>query len=254
MSLTTSDAILLRSHEYSESSRIFRFLTPDLGILSIIGKGVKARSAKGEAPIQTFGEVSLTFFHRSDRDLHTLREIQDRGDSLSLGRGVRRFAGASLIAELLLVYNMEEGDPDLYEWVREVFRRLATAPDAEVPAWILAGAWRTLAQMGFPPRLSHCVRCSGVLAEDEEIHHFDVPGGGLVCENCSMDLALPRVGPEARRQLTLLVVGKPPLDVRGEQAHLSLLDRFATHHLAPKHPYRSFDMLRSLMNKTTAEG
>ncbi len=253
MTLVTSDGILLRSYEYSESSRIFRFLTPDLGIVAVIGRGVRERSAKGQAPIQTFGEGLLTFRHRPDRDLHTLREIQPREDSLRLGRGLQRFTGAALVAELLLVHNLEEGDPTLFQWVQEVFSRLATVAESEVVAWTFSGAWRTLAQLGFPPHLSDCVACGGALfryGEEaaEEMDRFDASSGGMVCAQCSARRTLPRIGPEARRDLALMVQGRPPAELRGERAHLSLLEGFAVHHLGPRHSFRSFASLRSILN------
>ncbi len=255
MTLVTSDGILLRSHEYSESSRIFRFLTPDLGIVSLIGKGVRKRGARGETPIQTFSEGSLTFLYRPSRDLHTLREFQPQEDSLALGRGIQRFFGASLVAELLLQYNLEEGDPALYRWVREVFLRLATVRESEVLGWTLSGGWRMLAQFGFPPRLSQCVRCDGALGglgEEpvEELDRFDLSAGGLSCTECSADSSLPRVGPEARHDLALLVEGKPPLELRGEDAHISILEGYAMHHLEPRERFRSFATLRSTLSET----
>ena len=253
MTLVTSEAILLRSHEYSESSRIFRFLTPDMGIVSLIGKGVRRRGARGEAAIQTFSEGSLTFFHKRDRDLHTLRELHPSIASLDLGRDVRRFAGASLIAEFLLVHSLEEGDPELYGWVRDVLRRLATAEGADVIGWILAGGWRTLSQFGFPPGLSECVRCEGELCRGdvgaENMDRFDVAAGGVVCSACSAGSALPRIGPLARQDLGLLVQGIPPTNLRGGESHLLMLEGFATHHLAPRHRLKSFATLRSLLNK-----
>ena len=254
MTLVTSDGILLRSHEYSESSQIYRFLTPDLGIVSLIGKGVRKRGARGETPIQTFGEGSLTFLYRPSRDLHTLREVQLRGDSLALGRGVRRFVGASLVAELLLVHNLEEGNPALYRWVREVFLRLATVRASEVLGWTLSGGWRTLAQLGFPPSLSQCARCNGALDglggdAAEQLDRFDLAAGGLVCTECSADSTLPRVGPETRHDLALLVQGRPPSELRGEDAHISILEGYALHHLGPRERFRSFAMLRSTLNQ-----
>lgn len=261
MSLITSDGILLRSHEYSESSRILRFLTPDLGIVSLIGKGMRTRGARGEASIQTFGEGSLTFLYKPDRDLHTLREIHPREGSLALGRGVRRFVGASLLAELLLAHNLEEGDRALYEWIRTVLRRLATAEESEVVTWVLAGGWRTLAELGFPPRLSQCVRCDrdliGSGAEgigERRLYRFDVAAGGLICVRCGQDTVLPRVGPSALGDLEALVEGRAPAGLRGPSAHLSLLERYAEHHLSPRRGFRSFASLRPLLNKTDGSG
>lgn len=263
MTVVTCSGILLRSYEYSDSSRIFRFLTADRGLVSLIGKGVRKRSGKGEAPIQSFSEGTVTFHFRPDRDLHTLREFQGLGEPLALGKDVRRFAGASLIAELVLVHKLEEADASLYEWVRDVLRRLATAPAPEVPGWILAGGWRTLAHLGYPPEISRCVRCGDELGMPEDApaggggrptDRFDVAAGGLVCAKCAEGTTLPRVGPSAREDLVRLVEGEPPPTLRGESAHLALLEAFALHHLAPRSAFRSLSVLRPLLNNPTPVG
>lgn len=255
MTVITSDAILLRSHDYSESSRIFRFLTPELGIVSLLGRGVRKRGGKGEAPIQSFGEGSITFQYKPERDLQTLRETHSREGSLALGRGVRRFVGAALISELLLTHSMNDGDRDLYNWVRDVLRHLADDPEPRVLGWILSGGWRTLAHLGFPPRLSGCARCDREFSEAVEcdpdwMARFDAAQGGIVCSGCAARRDLPRVGPQAWQDLTLLVQGSPPVRLRGARAHLSLLEGFAVRHLEPKQGFRSFDALRAVLNKT----
>jgi recombinational DNA repair protein (RecF pathway) len=108
-SQVTCRGLLLRSFDYSDTSRIFRFLTPDRGIISLMGRGVRGRSARGEAPIQTFGEGWLTFSYQDGRDLHTLKEFQPEVTAGGLTRDLSRFAGASLVGELLLAHAVVEG-------------------------------------------------------------------------------------------------------------------------------------------------
>lgn len=261
MTVVTCPGILLRSYEYSDSSRIFRFLTPGHGLVSLVGKGVRRKSALGEAPIQTFSEGSLTFYHRPGRDLHTLREFQSQPADLALAKEMRRFVGASVIAEILLVHGLEGADVDLYEWVRHAFGQLGSVSSDEVTGWVLSGAWKALAHLGYPPEVGRCVRCGADLEEPvderaggEAIGRFDASAGGLLCPACSVDRSLPRVGPGARRDLESLVAGSPPVSLRAETAHLSLLEAFALHHLAPRSGFRSFATLRPLLNKMAAAG
>lgn len=264
MSLVTCGGILLRSYDYSDSSRILRFLTEERGLVSLIAKGVRKKSALGETPIQSFSEGTLTFQFRPDRDLHHLRDFQGSNATLDLGKDVRRFVGASLVAELVLVHKLEEPDPALYRWIRDVLHQLASVPTSEVPGWILAGGWRALAHLGYPPEITRCVRCgrdigdeSGGQAEDggsTSTDRFDVAGGGLVCARCAQGSALPRVGPGARADLARFIEGRPPASVRGAAAHLALMEAFALHHLAPRSAFRSFPALRPLLNNSTSEG
>jgi DNA repair protein RecO len=253
VSLVTSSGILLRSHPYSESSRILRFLTPEHGIVAVIGKGVRKGSARGGGAMETFHEGTLVYSHREGRDLHTLTDFHPGSERLPLGRDLRRFVGASLLAELVLAHALEEGDPELYGWIREALARLARAPEEEVAGAILSGAWRTLVHFGFAPDLERCLRCGNALGADAgpeeggEASHprFDVPGGGLRCSGCGG--GGPRLGPTARGHLGALLAGRVPHPLPGVPAHLRILESYAVHHLAGRRPFKSFAMLQPLL-------
>ncbi|MEX1256072.1 MAG: DNA repair protein RecO [Gemmatimonadota bacterium] len=253
MRLVTTPGILLRSHPYSESSRILRFLTPDFGVVALIGKGIARRGASSGGLPDTFGEGLLTFSHRPDRELHTLRDFHKTTGATSLGRDLRRFLGASLLVELLLAHALQEGDPPLYAWIRSVLIHLGTAPESELAGWILAGGWRTLSLLGFAPDLDHCAGCGKDLggADDGLFDRFDAAAGGLRCPGCSEGSPLPRVGKTARRDLATFVRGAPPSALQGSRAHLALLEDFALHHLAPGRTFRSVAMLRPLLDPAT---
>jgi DNA repair protein RecO len=253
VTLVTSPGILLRSHPYSETSRILRFLTPDHGMVSVVGKGVRASGGKGGTRLESFHEGTLTWSHRSGKDLHTLTEFQARGGRLPLGQDVRRFLGASLLAELLLAHALEGGDPDLYSWIREALRRIAGAEGDEVPGEILAGAWRTLAHFGFGPELERCVRCGSPVDGAEPDHpRFDLGAGGLRCGSCRG--GGPRLGPRARAHLRSLVSGEVPRPLPGVRAHFRILERYALHHLGERRPFRTFAMLSTCLGGEEGEG
>jgi recombinational DNA repair protein (RecF pathway) len=214
-----------------------------------MGKGIaRGGRTSGELP-ETFGEAILTFSFKPERELHTLRELQKTSGTLSLGRDLRRFLGASFVAELLLTHALEEGDPDLYHWIRSVVIQLGVVPEGELPGWILAGGWKTLSLLGFAPELERCVGCGDEIGdiEGDRFARFDAAAGGLRCPSCSEGTALPRVGQTARLHLRALVQGAPPPSLPGGRAHLALLEEFALHHLAAGKAFRSVGMLRPLL-------
>ena len=257
MTLVVSEGTLLRSYPYSESSQILKVLTPGRGIVSLIARGTKKRGAAGDAPVQSFEEALFTFGAKPGRELHTLRDVQPRGAPYRLAGDLARLTGASLVAELLLAHHLEDGDEELYRWVRRVVERLCSVQEAEVLGWILSGGWRTLAFLGFLPELTSCIRCGRRRGGegDREVDRLDIAAGGLLCPRCSLAAPhLPRVGPGARRELAALVEGRPPLIRRGERAHVSLLEAFALEHLAPSRKLRVFAALRSVIGTDPEKG
>lgn len=246
MSVVTVRAVLLRSYPYSETSRILRFLTPDHGVVSIMAKGVRQRSSRGAGTQEAFDDGDLTFHWRGDRDLHPLRDFQAERSRRTLARDFVRFAGASFIVELVLSHTLQDANPSLFTRVTSILDRICDAPADAVAGWIVSGGWGVLAEYGFTPQLDRCVRC-GTSMPAEGIASFAAGEGGLVCPACAGAGAGPRVGPRARRHLVALVEGSPPAPLRGEAAHLGLVERYALHHLQAARPFRSLESLRPLM-------
>lgn len=252
MSVVTEEGILLRSHLYSESSRILRFLTPGHGILSVMAKGLRRRSSKGEAGVATFDQASLVLSYRTDRDLHTLRDVEVIRSRRALGRNLSRFAGASLVAEMVLAHTLHEANPALFELVEDAMDRMQHAPARELPGTILAAAWGVLREAGYPPVLDECARCGGGLPS-EALLRFSAAAGGLLCTGCGTSTAGARLGPGAREDLARLARGQEVAPLRGGQAHLGLLEAHALHHLSPRRRFASVELLRPLLDSAAED-
>ena len=75
MSVVSTPAVLLRSFNYSETSRVLRLYTKDLGLVSVMAKGVRRRGARGHGALDTFSRGELTAYVRPTRDLQTFKEF-----------------------------------------------------------------------------------------------------------------------------------------------------------------------------------
>lgn len=250
MTLHTTRAILLRSHPWSETSRILRFLTPDLGIIGISARGVRRQSSKGETPLETFAQGELTLDWRPERELHPLRSFRMDPESRPrvLAQALLSFAGASFLAELLLVHALESNETGaLHPIFAAALKGLESDPSdgtARHEVIVLSAAWQILSSFGFPPELDHCVLCGSLIEEETEgVVRFDLASGGLRCPRCATDAAGVRVGPGARIALRALVAGTGPKELLGAPAHFTLVERYAIHHLGLSRPFRASELL-----------
>ena len=238
-------AVLLRAHAFGETSRILRFYTRDHGLLSVMARGVRARSGKGSTTLDTFASGELTAYVKAQRDLHTMKDFACTRARAGLGASVLRFAGASAVGELVVVHTDQEPHPEVFDALEESLDVLEEAPDDRVPGACLSGAWRVVSAFGFAPELDACVRCGNPLGPGE-MGRFDLPAGGTLCQACSEDAAGPRVGPVAREQLRALMGGDLRVPVTHARRHLALLSDFVTFHVAPR-PLRSLAFLGELL-------
>lgn len=249
--IVTTEAVLLRSHPYGESSLVLRFLTPELGAVRAMARGVRRGGGKGAAPPATFDRGRLELSYRENRELQSSRCFTVEIPGRTLAADVVRFAGASLLAEIILAAPTEEPSPELYRAVADALDRIAGGGREAIPGEIVAGGWGILGVLGFSPSVEECVRC-GTPLDGGSMARFDPTAGGLRCPACGSDAAGPRVGPGGRRDLAALVGGEVPASLRRPTAHLRLLEAFAASHLELRRPLRSAPMLRDFFR--AAEG
>jgi DNA repair protein RecO len=269
VSAITVPAVLLRAHPYSETSRILRFLTPELGVVAVLARGVRTRNSRGSSSLETFARGELSVDFRPERDLQHFRDFRpDTGDPRRLGRDLLPFAGASYLAEMVLVHAMEEGEgsPELFDRFTGALADLETASPERAPGVFLAAGWQILSEFGFPPDFRNCVVCGASMeapgaAEgmdpaqpaagggQDTLARFDIEAGGLRCAGCGGAGTGPRVGPGARAALTALAAGTPPDALPGAAAHFGILDRFALTHLGLSRTFRSADLVRTALER-----
>lgn len=238
-------AVLLRGHDYGESSRILRFYTEEYGLLSVVARGVRPRSGRGVTTVANFASGELTAFVKSHRDLHTMKDFACKQPRRGLGGDVLRFAGASAAAELVLAHAEQERHPGLFEALESALDGLEDAEPDDLPATTLAGLWTITAAFGFAPQLEPCVRCGSALGPDE-VGRFDFAAGGIRCANCAEESAGPRIGPRAREQIAELVQGCVPKGLTHSRRHLRLISDFVTYHVASK-PLKSLTFLGGVL-------
>lgn len=230
MSAMKTEAILLRTYPYSESSRVLRFFTRELGLVSVIAKGERRGASRGYGGASAFSEGVAVFVFRDTRDLHTLREFAPQNARFGLARDVSRLAGASAAAELVLRHACQEPHEELYGAISSGLDLLEAAPPEEVLPRVLSLAWTIVRTLGFGPELGVCL-CCGRSLEADEMGWFEMRSGGVGGSCCPSWGGSRRIGPLAREQLKRLLAGDPPSQLRGRRAHISLLRDFTSYHV-----------------------
>ncbi len=235
-------ALLLRSHPYSESSRILRFLTPHHGVVAAIGRGVRSRGSRGGDSLELFARGSLTLDHRPGRDLQGFRAFDVEDPHRALPLSLVRFGGASFLGELALRHGTEEGNPALFEGIDQALSLLEVKNDAAAAALVIASGWRIMALLGYSPELDQCVVCGAPIPEGEVVRFDHGSGGvrGLECTPTTGPPPGPLVGPGTRNLLARMLKGDEPEGLPRVQVHLRLLHDFATWHMGQGRTMESF--------------
>lgn len=252
MAPVSTAAVLLRAHDYGDSSRILRFYTEGYGLLSVMAHGARGRSGKGRATLASFVTGDLTAYVKSHRDLHTMKDFTCTHMRDGLGRDVLRFAGASVAAEVVLAHAEQESHEGLFRALEVALDQLDGASASDLPAAVLAGLWTITEALGFAPQIDACVQC-GKAVGPEEIARFDLAAGGVRCPRCGDATVGPRIGPRARGQLRKLLKGELPPDLTHQRQHFGLVSDFVTYHVVAR-PLKSLDFLSAVLPEDAGDG
>src|SRR5437588_535574 len=102
MALVTTPAVVLQPYRYSETSKVVRLATRELGVQSAIAKGALRPKSRFGAGLELLSEGSAQLYFREARELHTLGAFDLANLRRDLAADVGRFAGATVLAEIML--------------------------------------------------------------------------------------------------------------------------------------------------------
>src|SRR5213593_4382963 len=186
MALVTTPAIVLQTYRYSETSKVVRLATRDLGVQSAIAKGALRPRSRFGAGLELLSEGVAQIYYRDSRELHTLGAFDLVNLRRELAAQVGRFAGAAALAQVMLKMAPAAPLPAAYDTFTTALDTLEAASDEIVDATALRAMWLLLAVLGFEPSLTTCVRDGAAVASGGDAAvAFSVGEGGVLCERCA---------------------------------------------------------------------
>ena len=248
MSLVSTPAVVLHAFRYGESSKIVRLATRELGVQSAIAKGALRPRSKFGARLALLSEGIAQIYAKPNRELHTLAEYDVVKQRTGLAGDIKRYAGASALAELVMRATPAEANPPLYDQFVDGLSALETVQPAAVDTACLSVIWQMVSALGFSPVLAECARDGRALPAGTA--RFSVSDGGFLCAACARGSQGATLKLEDRATLALLVEGDPnappPIAGRHAAAHRRLLARFVRQHLAEERDLKALTFWEEL--------
>jgi DNA repair protein RecO (recombination protein O) len=236
-------AVVLQTFRYSETSKIVRLATRDLGVQSAIAKGVLRPRSPFGAALETLSEGVAQLYHKETRELQTLAAFDVIDLRRDLARDLGRFTGAAVLAEVMLKMAPAAPLPAAYDTFTHALDALAVVAPVHADAGAARWLWLLVGVLGFAPELDSCVRDGTPVAGNGGIA-FSIADGGVLCSSCAGPQPPTRLPPHAYRDLLALNdagAELPVLDAQHAAAHRRLVARFVRHHMGESGPLSAMD-------------
>jgi len=137
--IRTTDALILRSESFRETSRILVFFSRDYGKLVTLAKGVRRQEGRFVSPLDPLTHNRIVFYERPRTGLHLLTQCDLVEGFLGLRRSLEAMACSFYFAELAnRVAQPGVKEERLFSLLLESLRHLC---DGEIPPGLLARAF-----------------------------------------------------------------------------------------------------------------
>jgi len=181
--LYKTEGIVLRSMDLGEADRVLTVLTPRLGKLRVIAKGVRRPRSRLGGGLEPFSDVHLVLAVGRTFDVITQAALEN--PHLGLRDDLHSTAAAWYLVEL--ADRFCEGSAESHEAFELLAQGLAAldAAPADVSREVVA-RWfelHLLGAMGFRPELAQCLDCGMAIAPDG--NHYAPAAGGLLGPECA---------------------------------------------------------------------
>ncbi len=182
MAMEKATALVLRTSDWSESSRICTLWTRELGKVRALARGGRRLRSSFESSLDLLTVCSIVLIRKSSGSLDLLTEAQVVRRFARLQSDLGALYAAYYVAELLGDWT-EENDPHpaLFDEVVATLAELEGGPG--LGPRILRFELVFLGELGYRPVLERCAECEGAVAGGQLT--FSSAAGGVLCPRCA---------------------------------------------------------------------
>lgn len=174
-------ALVVRTTDWSETSRIATLFSREIGKVHVLAKGGRRLKSNFEVALDLLTVCRIVLLRKSSGGLDLLTEAQVAERFPALRTNLAALYAGYYVAELLSE-GTADGDPHpaLFDASLQTLRDLGSAgPQGGLRLMAYELTW--LRELGYSPALTACAACGRAIGERVV---FSIAAGGVVCATC----------------------------------------------------------------------
>jgi DNA repair protein RecO (recombination protein O) len=193
MAAEKAQAIVLRTTDWSETSRIATLWTREFGKVRALAKGGRRLKSAFENALDLLTVCSIVFLRKSSGSLDLLTEARVVERFARLRTDLAALYAGYYVAELLADWTEDyDPHPALYDEALDALRAVGrpaaaagggTGGDADVALRVMRFEAVLLRELGYLPALEGCAACGGPAPGPGRA--FSAAAGGVLCRACA---------------------------------------------------------------------
>lgn len=179
-----SEALILSSTPYSNTSLICNLFTKEYGRISIISKGARTLKNPHRAILQPLHFIDLHYYYKPKRNIQLLKEATINKHFFNIADNYTKMMYSYNILDITnQICKIENPNEIIFRLIKSVLLNIDICKDADIDLYYSFFQLQLLRYLGFQPLIDICAICNVIL--DEAI--YDESIGQLVCCKCNQN-------------------------------------------------------------------
>lgn len=184
MTIAKTEAIVLKSIKFGDTSRIATLYSRDHGKVKVIAKGIRSPKSRLAGSLQTFSRIQAVFYKKRTTEIYLLSQADTIEPYQPFHKELNRYVFASAALELLdRLITGEESSPRIFQLSLATLSFMESCPDESLETCFTHFALKLADLLGYKPKFDRCVSCNKNV--QGRLILFSPEKGGIVCKKCT---------------------------------------------------------------------
>ena len=167
MKTIKTSAIVIRSINWSDSSRIATLFSREKGRVDVVAKGSRKIKSKFHGILESLNLIECVIYLSPKSELHTLGEVALENSFQSIRSDLEKTKSALSIVELIyLFFHYGDGDQIFFDFLKQLFYAIGQIKTPDIVLWYFM--LKLSSYLGFKPEYKVCRICNKEVIHDKE--------------------------------------------------------------------------------------
>ncbi len=243
-----SQAIVLSSIRWKESSKIVSLFSRDLGKIKVIARGALRKKNPFGGKLEALNVAEVIISQKQSRELQVLTSIDVFKNFNAIRSDILRFPFAMAVLELLnQIFDDLQAETVFFDFTIVIIEQIAVAKQPQTVFWYFV--LKLCSYLGFKPDFSICKSCSKTNFQRDV--YFSAQRGGIYCYDCAGGADLSRKMSKNQLEWLQLLqnyphrrIGELTYPDMAEKDYSGIFIEYLNYHLEAKVTVHALDMYR----------
>ena len=185
--LYSTEAIILQTHHYGDTSLICNLFSKDYGKLALIAKGARTLKNPNRAILQPLHYIKVEYYFKPNRNMQLLKEVSIYNHYYEIKKYYSKLIHSYMCIDILNKISQFDNPCNIiFRLIKSVLHNINVSPEDSISLFYLFYQIQLLKYLGYQPNTILCAICDNQINEA----YYNKSIGQLVCINCNQDKKL----------------------------------------------------------------